>query len=225
MDLKLVKSLIGEDNQAIVEVGGHYGEDTVILSKEFPYGHVHCFEPDPRNLKILDRLSDIENVTIYDLAVSDIDDDKVAFYPSYKSDVPERMFKKYNWIYKDEYLDLKINGSGASSLKKGYKYAQEPIYVKTIRLDTWMSKRNIDVVDFLWVDVQGAEKNVIDGLGKKIQNVKCIWIEYGETFYEGGLTRKQTIDLITSTGHFKVVSSVSDSCPKGNLLFAQTELS
>ena len=39
----------------------------------------------------------------------------------------------------------------------------EEYFVNTIRFDNWISKNNINTVDFAWIDVQGAENEVIDG--------------------------------------------------------------
>ena len=49
----------------------------------------------------------------------------------------------------------------------------------------------MDVIDFIWIDVQGAEKEVIEGAKNILPNVKYIQLEYGETSYEGGLSKNK----------------------------------
>ena len=90
----------------------------------------------------------------------------------------------------EDYVDKKLNNSGSSSLKKGYKSVLgETITVKTQRFDSWYKENNIGEIDFCWIDVQGAEKDVFDGMGDDIKHIKYIWVEYGETGYEDGMNR------------------------------------
>ena len=42
----------GDVSGDIVEVGAHYGEDTLRFLKFFPNSNIYCFEPDPRNILI-----------------------------------------------------------------------------------------------------------------------------------------------------------------------------
>ena len=43
-----------------------------------------------------------------------------------------------------------------------------------MRLDQYLGEDNIDLV---WIDVQGAELNVLRSFGKKLKNVKTIYCE------------------------------------------------
>ena len=49
-------------------------------------------------------------------------------------------------------------------------------------------------------------------------NIKYIWIEYGETDYEGGMDRSNTIELLNKHD-FYLVSNLSDTSSQGDLLF------
>ena len=89
--------------------------------------------------------------------------------------------------------------------------------METNRFDTWYKENNIGKIDFVWLDVQGAEKEVIEGMGKEIENIKYFWLEYGETLYEGGLSRQDTIALMEEKG-FKMDQRFSDSTPQGDML-------
>jgi FkbM family methyltransferase len=39
-----------EPPRTIIEVGSHYGQDTIRLRKAFPKARIIAFEPDPRNI-------------------------------------------------------------------------------------------------------------------------------------------------------------------------------
>ena len=91
--------------------------------------------------------------------------------------------------------------SGSSSLKKGYAHILDtPIHVQTERFEDWYSSSNLDEIDFVWIDVQGAEKDVLDGMASAISKIKFIWVEYGEKEYEDSMTREETIARITQNG-------------------------
>ena len=73
-------------------------------------------------------------------------------------------------------------------------------------------------IDFIWIDVQGAEYEVIDGIGKMINKISYIWIEYGENIYDGAMNRKQTIEML-SNKNFSLISKLSSNDAKGDLVF------
>ena len=133
------------------------------------------------------------------------------------------MPEKYDWIDQSVYDGKKINSSGASSLKKGHAHLLgAPISVKTGRFDTWYAAHDeVDEIDLVWIDVQGAEKDVIDGMGDAAKNIRFVWVEYGELQYEGALTRLETVNLMKTLG-FSAVEPLSDYGSAGDLLFRRT---
>ena len=117
-----------------------------------------------------------------------------------------------------------MDTNGSSWKIKGFsKCLTEKYYVTVIRFDKWYFTKNIGLIDFVWIDVQGAEKEVIEGMGKVIQKIRMIWMEYGETEYDGAMDRLRTINLLNSKG-FSLDSHSSDSGPQGDLLFRNKEI-
>jgi len=112
----------------------------------------------------------------------------------------------------------------SSSLKGGHPHLKNAdiIRVKTIKLDDWACKNGIEKVNLLWVDVQGAEREVLIGAMKLLNNTDYIFIEYGETLYEGGMTRKETIHLLSD--RFKLISGYSSITERGDLVFINKKL-
>ena len=53
---QLIKELINKEDPLIVEVGAHYGEDTLRFLETFPNANIHCFEPDDRNINIFNKI-------------------------------------------------------------------------------------------------------------------------------------------------------------------------
>lgn len=213
----MIKSVLKKDDPTIVEIGAHYGEDSLRFLESFSKVNLICFEPDPRNIKIFKKYVNDERVKLFELALSN-KKGKAKFYQSYQKYKQDNTPEKYDWIQKEEYINNNLNSSGASSLKKGYSHVlDKPIEVETNRFDTWYKENNIGEIDFVWLDVQGAEREVIEGMGKEIENIKYFWLEYGETFYEGGMSRQDTIALMEQKG-FKIDQRFSDTTSQGDML-------
>lgn len=208
----------------IVEVGAHYGEDSVDFLKVMDPSCVYCFEPDPRNIYIFKKYVKDERISLHEFAVSDTNGDSIDFHLSYSSNIGPTMFEKYHWINKKEYIDMKINASGASSLNRGHPLLKEgeTVKIETIRLDTWAIKNDVENIDFLWIDVQGAEKKVVRGFGDMSKKIKCVWIEFGEDGYDVYMGRNETISMFDSLG-FVLDKKKSNRGKKGNLLFWSKE--
>jgi len=161
-------------------------------------------------------------VKLIELALSD-KNGIAEFYQSYDNNEVYFVPEKYNWIDIEDYKNNKLNNSGSSSLKLGYKNNLNTISVNTKRFDDWYGENNIGQIDLVWIDVQGAEKEVLDGIGDVINNMALIWIEYGETTYEGALTRDETISYLLARG-FVVVDSVSSSAQVGDLMLYNSKM-
>ena len=221
---QLIKKLVGKDDPLIVEIGAHYGEDTLRLLETFPNANIHCFEPDDRNIKFFNQTVSDERVVLYQSALSN-KNGKVRFYKSFTEFKSNFVPEKYDFIPLNEYKEGKLHGSGASSLKRGYpKTLSESYYVTTERFDIWHSQNNIEEIDFVWIDVQGAERDVINGMGACIKYISYIWMEYGETEYIDAMTRNESINLLEEK-NFKLLNDLSSSETKGDLVFQNNNIS
>ena len=215
---EMFQSIIAKSNPVIVEVGAHYGEDSMRFVESFDNATVYCFEPDPRNVKIFKKHIKNDNVKLFEIALSDTTGE-CEFFQSYDNTQSNFVPDKYDWISLEDYEKDLLSNSGSSSLKKGYsKILTDSIKVKTQRFDVWHDENEIADIDLVWIDVQGAEREVIEGMGDKIQNIKFIWIEYGELAYEGALSRRETVSMLGDR-NFDVVQRLSSTTPSGDLLF------
>lgn len=185
----------------ILEVGAHFGEDTQRFLHTFGdrLEKIYCFEPDPRSIEVFMKHVSDERVSLFHSALSN----ENGILPFYQSHNPHELTvpEKYGWIENDDYSRLRLANSGASSLKKGYHLTLEKsIDVDAVRYDNWATENEISSIDLAWIDVQGAEKDVIEGMGAEVQNIKYVWIEFGEMQYEGSLSFIETVSLMTEKG-------------------------
>jgi FkbM family methyltransferase len=215
------KVILSKSDPMIIEIGAHFGEDSMRFAEVFPNATIHCFEPDPRCVTIFKKHVKNKNVFLHEIALSNVDGE-LEFFQGFNS-AEQTAPEKYDWISDEDYKNLKLGNSGASSLKRGYDNVLEnTIKVKSTTYHKWSTENKIDQVDLAWIDVQGAEKDVLNGMGDKLKHVRFIWIEYGEMFYHDSMSREQTVAMLSSK-NFEVIEELSDRGSKGDLLFERRE--
>jgi len=137
-------------NDIVVEIGANIGEFTLAAADQAK--QVYAFEPDPSCLDCLKLNTDqLENVQIVKKGASD-KNKKLTFYVS--------------------------SEDADSSFIKPKKYTKK-LEIDAIRLDTWMQEAGLDRIDFLKVEAEGAEIEVLKGLGDRIKNVQKISVDGG----------------------------------------------
>lgn len=190
---KKIKRLIGTDYPVILEIGSANGDDTLDFIRTFKGTGLKMFgfEPEPKNIKILkDRIRE-KNFSLFEGVVSDVDGElefnrsradnpnDLSFSGSIMK--PKNHLKIWNWIYFDEKMT-----------------------VKSITLDSFSKNNSLNVIDFLWCDVQGAEEKVIIGGTETFrEKVRFLYTEYSNREeYEGQPTLKRILELLPT---FEVV--------------------
>lgn len=68
--------------------------------------------------------------------------------------------------------------SGENTLAMDVKQSDRVEIVKLVRFDTIAKEMNIDVVDFVKIDVEDAEFHVIKGFGPYLDKCKYILLKY-----------------------------------------------
>lgn len=176
-----------KDIQSILEIGSRDCLDALKLSYKYRC-HVFAFECNPTMLETCRKnIGSNPNVTLVEKAVWDRTK-KISFYP---------MVEEGSVFYNPGTSScFKIN---PQSHLKGY--VQKEITVDAVRLDDWLLSMDIENVDLICMDVQGATYNVLKGLGDKLKNVKYIIteIEHKE-IYEGEVLKDTLDDFLEENG-------------------------
>lgn len=162
------------DSLTIFEIGACEGEESIKYARLFPNSSIYAFEPLPDNIKLIhDNFLQygINNATYFNKALSS-ENGIAQFHVS--SGRPENA-KDSNWDYGNKSSSLL---PPAKHLKLSeFIHFEKIIEVETITLQSFCSANNICGIDFIHMDVQGAELLVLEGAGDLIHSIKVIWLE------------------------------------------------
>ena len=102
--------------------------------------------------------------------------------------------------------------------KESYGTQQEEDFlVETSTLDNFYKSKNLDI---LWIDVQGAEKLVLDGAKNTLKKVKAVFIEISikNELYVNSATMDKLNDILLKN-NFNLALLGTDFNLTGNALY------
>ena len=192
-EYKLLNMIVDELNpeDIFVDVGANFGLVTNYIY-ENSSAHVTCFEPYPPNIQLLEINKYLfnRNYDVRNLALGS-SEGSVEFYASVSS-----------------------QGRGGLAKKKNHKYS-ETINVEKSTLDS-----EIDSVDVIKIDVEGAELEVLKGAEDTLNQIKTIFLELhpNSILEEFGTNKKEVIKYLQNNGFSLDVldGDISDIEPQEN---------
>jgi len=181
---ELLRACLDTDSSTILDIGANDGTHSLWFADLFKDCRVYSFEPDPRPIvRFRERLAGRDNVELFELALSSRTGE-MQFFPSTGARPGEDT----------EVMPEGWDMSGSTRRPTGHLEAhpwvkfRDPVTVPVERLDDWAARHGVDRVDFMWMDVQGAEGDVIAGGRRVLANTRFVYTEYSEReLYEGQL--------------------------------------
>lgn len=187
-------------NPIILDIGACELEDSIRYKNLFPNAVVYAFEPLKKNYEkcILNKNKFSSEIRVFNFALSN----KNGFSNFYVSEGQPEGVIDSEWDY----------GNKSSSLLEPVKSANHSWLkfdklekVITKRLDTFCIENNITNIDFIHLDVQGAELLVLRGAGKMLNQTKSIWLEVSQKeFYKGQPLKINVEKFLFSHGFTKI---------------------
>ncbi len=165
-DWNILKKLdtILRDDSVIFDIGANVGHLSLLFAKKLaPNGSVFCYEPDQENREQLTKNKDLnalKNITILPYALQD------------NHEVAELEFNIRRSIDGDG-----NQNRGLSSLKKITKFTKDTLQVPASTIDNECRRLGVTHLDFIKIDVEGAEYMVLQGGRASLQKYKPI-IQY-----------------------------------------------
>jgi len=215
-----VKECLPIENPIILEIGAANGYGTRAFLELFTDAKIFSFDADPRAIKVHSTEIQDERCTLIHKAVSN-KVGKIKFYLSNKPSSDRKLspsvvgpeFTKMceiatdtlNELFPDRNKKSKTDGGWfySSTLvkkknKRKHMFWDREIEVDVTTVDFWCEENNIIHIDFLWVDVEGAEKDLIEGAKNSLAFTKFVLLEYGtqHMFPENAMSEEETIKFM-----------------------------
>ncbi len=190
-----------------IDVGAHEGELTFPFASVDRTLLVYAFEPNLRAAsRIMGRLA---NYVVLPIAVAATDGSaelQLNAYEQSSSLLPADDAGAKAWRSE---LEFKVIGS---------------VTVPTMRLDTFMNGAGIESVDFLKVDAQGLDLEVVRSAGDRLRDVARVQLEATTASYrqyEGAPGKSEIVEFMESNG-FRLAEEESQSHgQEANLTFVR----
>ena len=167
----------------IFEIGACEGEDSIRYSNLFPNSTIYAFEPLKQNLaRINSNINRYQkhNIAVVQLALSNKAGTAV-FYVS--SGAPEGKQNDEKWDFGNKSSSLLEPDQHIDLIK--FIDFKTRIKVPTITLSDFCKDNGITFIDYIHMDVQGAELMVLAGAKEFIHCIKVIWLEVSKmTLYK-----------------------------------------
>ena len=181
---QIVKSLFSADAViTIFDVGAHVGQSASYYKSIFKNSNIYSFEPFQNSFEMLKRLN-LTNFKPYNLGLSD--EKGVESFNSNKGSPTNSL------------LSLSLSAKETWGDNEGLSQV-ERVECEFTTLDDFCDENNVEFIDFLKIDVQGAEFRVLKGahraLSKKRIGVIQLEVTLVET-YKGQKTPGYYIRLL-----------------------------
>lgn len=162
---QILSNLNKAHSPIIFDVGACNGSSITKFRLIFPTAKMHCFEPFPASfLDMKNRVKGIPDLFLVNVALSNTDG-----------------FAKFN-VNESVATNSLLESLKTDSSIDGLVQTKEKIEVVTQKLDTYVKQNNIDKIDILKLDVQGAELMILQGATETLER-KIIKVIYCEVWF------------------------------------------
>jgi len=206
----IIKMYFNNKPFVLFDVGAHSFSFGREICQLHPLATAYGFEADVTTFESHKNYNaDKAALHYYNNAISDVDGTCV-FYPSVQ------------FIYEDSVKQHRDSGSLCTPIvdengiglnaHKGLQFDVNGIEVRTVRIDTFCKLNNITHIDYMHIDVQGAEDKVIKGLGDI--RPSFIFAEtncFGNSVYQTTTTVNDFNNLMNLLGYYVIDSDNSDT--------------
>ncbi len=217
--LAIIQKFLPED-PVIIDAGAFDGKESVVMSKLWPNGTIHSFEPVPYLYKILLRnTKSAPNIYAYNFALSSTNG-MAEMHLSVNDNAP----------------NIPVMSSSLLPPKDHFLFSPEVIFptvipVYTYNLDSWAKAFDIDRIDLMWLDMQGVELNVLKSCPDILNTTSVILteVEFTEA-YDGQYLYQDVRDFLEEQGFVLIGGNFNPENPRengsffGDALFIRFEL-
>jgi FkbM family methyltransferase len=221
-----IKKLIGEKEEVIIfEIGCADGRDTRKFLQTFGDNlKLYTFDPEPVNIK---ALSEIGATNYRGESNNDIiQDPRNIFHPYAMCDEDKTIiFNRSRDIgYPDKGEGVgRYSGSIHDPVNQASMYTgilfDQTVEAQGRSLDSFCKEKFIEHIDFIWMDTQGAEREVLGGMKESYTNIDYIYTEYyNEEMYKDQIYLNGIVEMLSENFDLLATFPFTD-CQGGDALF------
>jgi FkbM family methyltransferase len=226
-----IKKLIGEKEEVIIfEIGCADGRDTRKFLQTFGDNlKLYTFDPEPVNIK---ALSEIGATNYRGESNNDIiQDPRNIFHPYAMCDEDKTIiFNRSRDIgYPDKGEGVgRYSGSIHDPVNQASMYTgilfDQTVEAQGRSLDSFCKEKSIEHIDFIWMDTQGAEREVLGGMKENYTNIDYIYTEYyNEEMYKDQIYLNGIVEMLSENFDLLATFPFTD-CQGGDALFKNKKI-
>lgn len=204
MNKQSLKELLHNPNPVILDIGCYDGKDSKELADIFNC-EIHCFEPDPLSQDVfLSKHFDDHRLKLYGCALTNVDGEIDFYQSTHPQSNSTREPKEHINLFPTVKFD-------------------ELTVVESRKLDTWYHHILKDkIIDFIWADVNGSEKDLIEGGLYALSKTRYIYIEVSKKELYAGQQHYNFLDKLLPDFEMILMDNWGDSF--GNVLLKNSKL-
>lgn len=181
------------NNPVILEAGTCGGEDTCNFKRIWKGATIYGFEPIPASYeRALQNTKALNGVTIFPYALSNSVGEATFFVSQSNvgcSSLLADNFSSVVWPFESD-------PSGEDFSNNHYK--DVPITVPVTTVNTWGKENNISHIDYIWLDTEGAELQILSSATDFLRDVRVISTEVNFQEFRAGMTQfSQLYEFLT----------------------------
>ena len=204
--IKFLKKNKYNDFKILVDIGAHKGESIKLFSKNFIIKKIISFEASPINFEFLKKKID-ENKQEYnniEIVLENIAlgaENKIIEFNQF-NESSSSTIKDIN--KESKYYKRKFRLINFLNNKKTF----QKIKIKVLKLKDYIEKNNIKKIDFIKIDTEGYEFEILLGLENKIKLVDIIMFEHHyDNMIKKGYTFENINKLLIKNNFNKIYKS------------------
>jgi len=202
---KLVKYL--PKNPIILEAGAHMGFDTIEFAKLWKEGRVLAFEPVPDLYKTLEKnTTGFKNISTFPFALGKENEKSRIYISSGASNASSSLLTPKE--HRNTHPEIIFENS---------------IEVEVVKLDDWVIKNNIERIDFMWLDMQGYELNMLRSATNILKTTLLIETEVNLIENYEGAPLYSELKTFLESQNFEVFEEKLFWKDSGNVLFKKRQ--
>jgi FkbM family methyltransferase len=193
----------------VMDIGSRDGRQALLFRDVLPHAPVVAFEANPYNFRRMSAQTELRErgIHLMPLAVSNADGQATFHISQADYDAPES----------------DANNLGTSSLLVHPEVKTlAAITVDTVRLETFLQRPEFAGCQriALWIDVEGAEYFVLEGLGSAISRISLIHVETArEPVRQGQKARREVSQLLRSWDFVELGTNMTPDSIWGDLVW------